>query len=48
MLRCVLLINKFSMNYLCLCLSLFGIFAPNPLNRSPLRFYGLEVKYARK
>ena len=32
--RWVLLINKFSMNYLCLLLSLFGIFASNPLKRS--------------
>ena len=46
--RCVLLINKFSMNYLCLLLTFFGIFAFNPLNRSPLRFGGLEVKSARK
>ena len=46
--RWVLLINKFSMNYLCLLLSLFGIFASNPLKRSSLRFGGLEVKSARK
>ena len=36
------------MNYLCLLSSLFGIFASNPLNRSPLRFGGLEAKPARK
>ena len=36
------------MNYLCLLLSLFGIFASNPLKRSSLRFGGLEVKSARK
>ena len=30
-LRCVLIITKFNMNYLCLCLSLFGIFASNAL-----------------
>ena len=36
------------MNYLCLLLPLFGIFASNPLNRSPLRFCVLEDKFARK
>ena len=46
--RCVLIINQFSMNYLCLLLFLFGIFASNPLKRSSLRFGGLEAKSARK
>ena len=46
--RCVLIINQFSMNYLCLLLFLFGIFASNPLKRSSLRFGGLETKSARK
>ena len=36
------------MNYLCLLLSLFDIFAFSPLNRSLLRFGGFEVKSARK
>ena len=36
------------MNDLCLLLPLFGIFSSNPLNRSPLRFFGLEAKSARK
>ena len=44
------------MNYLCLCLSLFGIFASDALlrlrlseakNRSSLRFFGLEAKCAQ-
>ncbi len=35
------------MNYLCLLLPLFGIFAFNPLKRNLLRFGGLEVKSAR-
>ena len=36
------------MNYLCLCLSLFGIFDLNPWKRSSLRFGGLAVKSAQK
>ena len=36
------------MNYLCLCLSLFGLFASNVLNRSSLRFFDLETKCAQK
>ena len=40
--------NTSSMNYLCLLLFLFGIFASNPLKRSSLRFGGLEAKSARK
>ena len=47
-LRCVLLINKFSMNYLCLLLPLSGIFPSKSLERSPLRPFGLESKSARK
>ena len=45
---CVLIITKFNMNYLCLCLPLFGIFASNALNRSSLRFCGLETKSTQK
>ena len=47
-LRCVLIIIKFYLNYLCLCLSLFCIFALNALNRSSLRFFDLENKSAQK
>ena len=36
------------MNYLCLCLSLFGIFDLNPWNRSSLRFGGLAPKSTPK
>ena len=36
------------MNYLCLCLSLFGLFASIVLNRSLLRFFDLEAKCAQK
>ncbi len=36
------------MNYLCLCLSLFGIFALNHLNRSSLRFCMIADKSAQK
>ena len=36
------------MNYLRLCLSLFGIFASKALNRSPLRLFGLETKSTQK
>ena len=45
------------MNYLCLCLSLFGLFASNVLlrlrlseakNRSSLRFFDPEAKFAQK
>ena len=46
--RCVLIIIKFYLNYLCLCLSLFGIFALNALNRSSLRFFDLENISAQK
>ena len=45
---CVLIITKFTMNYLRLCLSLFGIFASKDLNRSPLRLFGLETKSTQK
>ena len=56
-LRCVLIIIKFHLNNLCLCLSLFGIFALNALlrlrlseakNRSSLRFFDPENKSAQK
>ena len=36
------------MNYLCLLLFLFGIFASNPLKRSSLRFGGLEAEDKEK
>ena len=46
--RCVLIIIKFYLNYLCLRLSLFGIFALNASNRSSLRFFSLENKSTQK
>ena len=46
--RCVLLIKKFSKNYLCLLFPLSGIFPSKSLERSPLRPFGLESKSARK
>ena len=36
------------MNYLCLCLSLFGIFAFKNLNRSSLRFCVLAFESTQK
>ncbi len=39
---------KILMNYLCLCLSLFGLFSSNVLNRSSLRFFDPEAKFAQK
>jgi len=39
---------SFHLNYLCLCLSLFGIFVLIALNRSSLRFFGPENKSAQK
>ena len=36
------------MNYLCLCLSLFGIFAFKNLKRSELRFFVLACESTQK